>query len=62
MSDDMRKDDEAFGERVARVLRKPERFDDSFESELVAAIRAVRLPARLSLERDRLLRRGGEHQ
>lgn len=42
MSEDPRQNDEVFGERVARVLRAPERFDDDFETELVAAIRADR--------------------
>jgi hypothetical protein len=42
MSDDRQQDDEAFGERVARVLRRVERFDDTFETDLVAAIRADR--------------------
>lgn len=42
MSDDRQQDDEAFGERVARVLRPVERFDDDFETDLVAAIRADR--------------------
>lgn len=55
MSDDLRQNDEAFGERVARVLRKPERFDDSFESELVAAIRADRPIAHSVVRRTRPL-------
>jgi hypothetical protein len=42
MSDDRKQDDEAFGERVARLLRRVERFDDTFETDLVAAIRADR--------------------
>jgi len=40
MSDDRQLSDEAFGERVARQLRSVERFDDTFETDLVAAIRA----------------------
>jgi len=40
MSDDRQLSDEAFGERVARQLRSVERFDDAFETDLVAAIRA----------------------
>jgi hypothetical protein len=39
MSDQL-PDDEPFAERVARVLRAPERFDEDFEASLVAAIRA----------------------
>jgi hypothetical protein len=43
MSDDRHENnDEAFGERVARLLRPVERFDDGFETDLVAAIRADR--------------------
>jgi AMP-activated protein kinase-like protein len=43
MSDDRRQDDdEALGERVARVLRPIERFDHNFETDLVEAIRADR--------------------
>jgi hypothetical protein len=42
MSDDRELSDEAFGERVARQLRSVERFDDTFETDLVAAIRAGR--------------------
>jgi hypothetical protein len=42
MSDDRKQDDEAFGERVARLLRPVERFDDNFETDLVSAIRADR--------------------
>lgn len=42
MSDDRHLNDEAFGERIARLLRPVERFDDTFETDLVAAIRADR--------------------
>src|SRR5437868_2100590 len=42
MSDEQEQSDEAFAKRVARVLRPVERFDDSFETDLVAAIRADR--------------------
>ena len=42
MSDDRQLNDEAFGERIARQLRSVERFDDTFETDLVAAIRADR--------------------
>lgn len=54
MSDDSRQNDEVFGERVARVLRAPERFDDDFENELVAAIRADR-PIGRTISRSRPL-------
>lgn len=42
MSDDRQKEEDAFGERIARTLRSVERFDDQFETDLVAAIRADR--------------------
>src|SRR5437868_6051777 len=42
MSDEQEQNDEAFAKRVARVLRPVEAFDDSFENDLVAAIRADR--------------------
>jgi len=42
MSEDPRRKDEVFGDRVARLLRPVERFDDHFETDLVAAIRADR--------------------
>ena len=35
-------DDDAFAERLGEVLRKPERFGDEFERDLVEAIRADR--------------------
>jgi hypothetical protein len=55
MSDDLRHNDDAFVERVARVLRTPERFDDTFENELVAAIRADRPIDRTIVSRARPL-------
>jgi len=52
MSEDRTQDDEALGKRIGRVLRPVERFDDTFETDLVAAIRADRAiesrPARRS--------------
>lgn len=42
MSVDHESSDDAFAERVARQLRSEERFDDTFEDNLVAAIRADR--------------------
>jgi hypothetical protein len=42
MSERQRDPDDVFGERLARVLGKPERFDDDFERALVAAIQAER--------------------
>lgn len=42
MSNERKQDDERFGERVARVLRPMEPFDHTFETDLVAAIRADR--------------------
>ena len=42
MSDEREQNDEALGERVGRLLRHVERFDDDFETDLVAAIRADR--------------------
>ena len=49
MSDQSREHDDVFADRVARVLRTPERFDDDFERSLVDAIRADR-PIDRSLE------------
>jgi len=42
MSERQRDPDDVFAERLARVLGKPERFDDDFERSLVAAIHAER--------------------
>lgn len=42
MSEHRDHDDEALGKRVARSLRSVEPFDDSFERDLVSAIRADR--------------------
>ncbi len=42
MSDERRNKDDIFGERLGRVLRKPEHLSDDFEDELVDAIRADR--------------------
>jgi hypothetical protein len=42
MSDMERPDEQAFVDRVSRVLRAPEHFDDDFEQTLVAALRADR--------------------
>jgi hypothetical protein len=39
MSDHDQRSDDAFGERVGRVLRASERFGDHFEADLVEAIR-----------------------
>ena len=39
MSDHDQRSDDAFGERVGRVLRASERFGDHFEADLAAAIR-----------------------
>jgi hypothetical protein len=39
MSDNDQRSDDAFGERVGRVLRASERFGDHFEADLVEAIR-----------------------
>lgn len=39
MPDDLRPQDDVFAERIARVLRKPERFGDEFERDLVEAIK-----------------------
>ena len=50
MSDESRFNDDAFVERVARVLGTPERFGDEFEHALVEAIRADR-PLRRTIPR-----------
>lgn len=42
MSDMERPDEQAFVDRVSRVLRAPEPFDDDFEQTLVAALQADR--------------------
>jgi hypothetical protein len=42
MSEQQRDPDDEFAERLARVLGRPERFDDDFERSLVAAIQAER--------------------
>ena len=42
MSERQRDPDDVFAERLARLLGKPERFDDDFERSLVAAIQAER--------------------
>ncbi len=40
MSDQSEKDASGFVERIAAILRRPERLDDSFEDRLVAVLRA----------------------
>jgi len=50
MSDHTHDNDDVFGERVARVLRTPERARDDFEDSLTAAIRADR-PLRRTIAR-----------
>ena len=54
MSVDHETPDDAFAERVARQLRTEERFDDTFEDTLVAAIRTDR-PVERPLARRRPL-------
>ena len=52
MSEQRERNDDAFGERVGRALRRLEKFSDHFEEELVAAIRADRpVEGRLVLRR-----------
>lgn len=58
MSDRTPDNDDVFAERVARVLREPERFDDGFERSLVAAIRADRPIRRKLVPRARPLTPG----
>jgi hypothetical protein len=55
MSDDPRNDDDVISDRVARILRVPERFDDNFEAALVEAIRADRPIRRRLAKRTRPL-------
>src|SRR4051794_22629708 len=49
MSDHPGRNDDAFGERVGRVLRASERFGDDFETELTAALRDDRPNTRFVL-------------
>lgn len=39
MSDDLEPQDDAFAKRIAGALRKPERFDDKFERDLIEALK-----------------------
>src|SRR5262245_9376838 len=51
MSDRDERGDDAFGERVGRVLRGAERFGDHFETELAEAIRDDRPTSRFALRK-----------